>query len=1648
MKNFYFRIISLFLFLFILNGNTLLIASSPTDYFRSKATGNWSTPASWESSTDGSTNWQTATISPGNQAALITIQNPHHISVDLNSQGASSIIIQSGGFLIISENKNLLVFGNLTINGFFISDYGILQFVGTGDQLINSSSSLQTLYDLVVDKSTGTLSLGTNITELNLDNFTMTNGNFITPATLNVTGDLIVNGGTFTSGANIYINGDWTNNGGTFIPGSGTVIFQAYSGQAPKGQMINGTVSNQAFNNLDVDTEGSTLSVGGSTTTLTVNNFTLTSGNFTAPPALNINGNTLLTAGTFTAGANTINIQGNWTNNGGLFTPGTGTIKFIGTSAQSIGGNASTTFNNLTVTNSIGAITVTTNINIGGALYMNGTATLLIPNTVVVINESGEAGILTGSGTVNVTKTGNPIGNIGGFIYQYKFSQYTLTDLTVNYSANAGNQFISALTYGKLKLANASGVNNTIGNITAEELTTISDGIFNMSTYQLIANSVNHEGILKTQNVSSSPIPVDKTWGGTVEYYGATQDVAAGTYATLNITAVGTKTASGNISTTNLDNGGGSNVASILDMAGYTLAGTINNTGATIRFNGASNGLAVGTGTVEYYGATQDVAAGTYATLNITAVGTKTASGNISTTNLDNGGGSNVASILDMAGYTLAGTINNTGATIKFSGASNGIAISSGTVEYYAVSGGQTIKSGTYNTLKLSNTSGLDTADGEINTTTFNTTAGGTMEMVTYPLTATTVDHHGILQTQCSQNPSLPIGKNWDGTVIYSGETQFVANGTYNDLILTGIDTKTINGTNTTINGILSMEGTAIVAGSTPIYGPNSTLQYKGLTAQTTGLEFPDSFIGAGGVIIDNLDNVSLNDDKIFETLLTLQNGKVILGNYNLTLGSEAVGGTLSSSNMIVTNGSGECQRKFTQNDSYTFPVGDTTNGDNYSPMTLNFSSGTYSPSANAAVRVTDAKHPNNASSTNYLTRYWTISQSGITSFSCDISGEFPNEDVNGTTSAMITGKWDGSKPWEKHNPVSANNISATVESLSDFTGITEAAPTVTITADPDSTVCKDVFLTLTANSEGDLPFIYLWNPGDYTTQSITPSTASIGTTIYSVIVTDGNGFTVKDSITVTVVVPEAPIGESFQEFCDAATINDLTAIGTNIIWYNTSTGGNPLEPTTPLEDDSNYFASQTIGGCESEERFEVTVNINLLPTSTVSGGGTVCEDETLPNVEIALTGVSPWDVIYSDGTSSDTLSVTISPYIISNAPAGTYTVTEVCDVNCTGISMNGSATVIVNVRPTVYVSGGGVICDGDTCEVKFHLTGTQPWDITYTDGTNFYEEPEITVNPYIITKGTEGTYVVSEISDANCTGVSMIGSATVTVNPLPTFQIEGSTELCKNMKNVEYTISNQNNFIIGNAIFDWKCFHADTIITQTPKSFINWDILQYTFNKDTLTLYITNNETKCVSKKDTVFINFSNYLAPEPLSLIVKKENERPFLLIHPDTSDNYFYLWSINNSYYTDEIKRYLYLTPFEPMLESLLDNSNIDSIPINVKVTPKGQIPEKCGNNSIPFYYKNSKLFKFGKDDLFIIFPNPASIEINLIINEEVSGTNYENTQLRIINSTGEALFEREITTWETTIPVNGLQSGLYFVEVSNNGRNKQVKKIVIQ
>lgn len=266
--------------------------------------------------------------------------------------------------------------------------------------------------------------------------------------------------------------------------------------------------------------------------------------------------------------------------------------------------------------------------------------------------------------------------------------------------------------------------------------------------------------------------------------------------------------------------------------------------------------------------------------------------------------------------------------------------------------------------------------------------------------------------------------------------------------------------------------------------------------------------------------------------------------------------------------------------------------------------------------------------------------------------------------------------------------------------------------------------------------------------------------------------------------LPDPPTGTPGSTY--AWTVNpsaqfagSATGQGTNtyvINWGNTPAGDYTVE------------VIETNDGCSGDPVI-LNVTIKDLPTATVFGGGPVCASSPLPDVSFNLTGEAPWTLTYAiNGTPQPPVTgITTSPYVISGAGAGSYTITAISDKNCTG-TFTGSATVSIIPGPNATVSGGGTVCAGATLpNVSIALTGSQPWSVTYA--INGIPQPTVTgiaASPFVINNAAVGNYTVLAVSDATCSG-TFSGTATVTVTQLPTITLIGEP-ICNGVLN--YTVN------------------------------------------------------------------------------------------------------------------------------------------------------------------------------------------------------------------------------------------------------------------
>ncbi len=215
------------------------------------------------------------------------------------------------------------------------------------------------------------------------------------------------------------------------------------------------------------------------------------------------------------------------------------------------------------------------------------------------------------------------------------------------------------------------------------------------------------------------------------------------------------------------------------------------------------------------------------------------------------------------------------------------------------------------------------------------------------------------------------------------------------------------NSTNGSIdlNGILKLSGnlTNNVSASDVFstVGTGSEVAFIGTTAQTVG-GLTTATCSFGNLTINNAAGLVLTKNSHANGVVTFTSGLADIGNNNFTFGpASTVAGTPSVTSMIIASGTGQVLKEFSALGSFSFPVGDNTGTPKYSPVTLNFTAGTFAPGAVAGLNVVNAKFSDPSITGSYLNRYWNVTQTGITGFTCNAFFNYNAVDVVGTESSI-----------------------------------------------------------------------------------------------------------------------------------------------------------------------------------------------------------------------------------------------------------------------------------------------------------------------------------------------------------------------------------------------------------------------------------------------------------------------------------------------------------------------------------------------------------------------------------------------------------------------------------------------------------------------
>jgi hypothetical protein len=262
--------------------------------------------------------------------------------------------------------------------------------------------------------------------------------------------------------------------------------------------------------------------------------------------------------------------------------------------------------------------------------------------------------------------------------------------------------------------------------------------------------------------------------------------------------------------------------------------------------------------------------------------------------------------------------------------------------------------------------------------------------------------------------------------------TNYTNGSNHGNLLVNGQILLEGNWTNNATNPQLALDGTGTVRFQSSqqqfIAGANPT-QFHHLT-------------------MSNPQGIAQNAHTMVEGTLNLASGRYYTQNHHLTLGVFAtITGSFSANNMIVATGNGEVRKRYSTSESFLFPLGSHDGTARFSPALINFTSGTYSPTAYLGLSVKGQKHPANSSPNHFLNRYWIVNNSGITNFSSEVAFTYVDADIVGTESNIVGLKYSGTG-WDILGPVNtaSNQIASVVSAFSDFTGGESAlGPYITI---------------------------------------------------------------------------------------------------------------------------------------------------------------------------------------------------------------------------------------------------------------------------------------------------------------------------------------------------------------------------------------------------------------------------------------------------------------------------------------------------------------------------------------------------------------------------------------------------------------------------
>ncbi|MFO7613410.1 MAG: T9SS type A sorting domain-containing protein [Bacteroidales bacterium] len=162
----------------------------------------------------------------------------------------------------------------------------------------------------------------------------------------------------------------------------------------------------------------------------------------------------------------------------------------------------------------------------------------------------------------------------------------------------------------------------------------------------------------------------------------------------------------------------------------------------------------------------------------------------------------------------------------------------------------------------------------------------------------------------------------------------------------------------------------------------------------------------------------------------------------------------------------------------------------------------------------------------------------------------------------------------------------------------------------------------------------------------------------------------------------------------------------------------------------------------------------------------------------------------------------------------------------------------------------------------------------------------------------------------------------------------------------------------------------------------------------------------------------------------IISKPHINPVVLIYPgDTAGmNYSYQWYLNGQVITGATAKYYY------------HSSGLSYGTYTVRVTN-----QYLCYIELNYDHGLDKSGLFGKEDIFMIFPNPSQGEFTIILNDDAVITSSYTVKISDIN--GKVKYHETLPAGDRSVRLTGLSKGMYLLEMILDDKQQQCRKLVV-